>query len=94
MTAIQIRAELAREMDKYADDENILAQVLDFFKSLTQRNNVQTQNFASQQSTEMTKDEFFAKLEHSRQQAQRGETYAKRENETFDQLFTRLQNEV
>lgn len=85
MTAIQLRAELTREIAAYTGDEDILQKVLAYFRELTQR---------KPDPTEMTKDEFFAKLEHSRQQAQRGETYAKRENETFDQLFTRLQNEV
>lgn len=72
-------------MDRYSDDETILAQILDFVRSITHRD---------PDPTEMTKDEFFAKLDHSRQQAQRGEVYAKRDDETFDQLFTRLQNEV
>ena len=85
MTAIQLRAELSREMDLCGDDENILAQILDFVKSLTKKKS---------DPTAMSKDEFLAKLEHSRQQAQRGEVYSKRENETFDQFFTRMQNEL
>ena len=94
MTAIQLRAELSHEMDLCGDDETILAQILDFVKSLTHRKSVQTQNVASLQTSEMTKDDFFAKLDHSRQQAQRGEVYSKRNDETFDQFFTRMQNEL
>ena len=85
MTAIQLRAELTREVDQFADDENILAQILEFVKSLTTK---------KPDPTALTKEQFFAKLDHSRRQAQRGEVYTKREDETFDQFFTRLQNEV
>ena len=83
MTAIQ--AQLNREIAAYADDENILAQILDFVRTITRK---------KPDPTEMSKDEFLAKLEHSRQQAQRGEVYSKRPDETFDQLFTRLENEI
>ena len=85
MTAIQLRAELTREVDQFADDENILAQILEFVKSLTTK---------KPDPTAMTKEQFFAKLDHSRRQAQCGEVYSKREDETFDQFFTRLENEV
>ena len=43
---------------------------------------------------EIFKEQFFAKLDHSRQQAKRGEVFSKRDGETFDQFFTRLENEV
>ena len=85
MTAIQLRAEITREIDQYADDDNILAQILDFVKKITTKKPDQTA---------LTKEQFFAKLDHSRRQAQRGEVYSKREDETFDQFFTRLENEV
>ena len=85
MTAIQLRAEITREIDQYADDDNILAQILDFVKKLTTK---------KPDPTALTKEQFFAKLDHSRRQAQRGEVYSKRDDETFDQFFTRLENEV
>lgn len=85
MTAIQLRAEITREIDQYADDDNILAQILDFVKKITTK---------KPDPTALTKEQFFAKLDHSRRQAQRGEVYSKREDETFDQFFTRLENEV
>ena len=83
MTAIQLRAELMREIDKYADNEEILQQVLDFIRSITSKKT---------DPTEMTKAEFFAKLERSRQQAERGEVYSPRPDETFDQFFKRMRN--
>ena len=83
MTAIQ--AQLNREIAAYTGDEDILQKVLDYFRALTRK---------KPDPTEMTEADFLAKLEHSRQPAQRGEVYSKRENETFDQLFTRLQNEL
>ena len=85
MTAIQLRAEITREIDQYADDDNILAQILDFVNKITTK---------KPDPTALTKEQFFAKLDHSRRQAQRGEVYSKREDETFDQFFTRLENEV
>ena len=63
MTAKQLRAELMREIDKYADNEEILQQVLDFTRSITRKKT---------DPTEMTKDDFFKKLEESRQQAREG----------------------
>ena len=63
MTAIQLRAELMREIDKYADNEDILQQVLDFFRSLTRKKPAPTL---------MSKEDFFKKLEESRQQAREG----------------------
>ena len=52
-----------REIDKYADNEEILQQVLDFTRSITRKKT---------DPTEMTKDDFFKKLEESRQQAREG----------------------
>ena len=63
MTSKQLRAELMREIDKYADNEEILQQVLDFIRSITRKKT---------NPTEMTKDDFFKKLEESRQQAREG----------------------
>ena len=81
MTAIQLRAELTREMDLYADNEDILQQVLDFFRSLTRK---------KPDPMLMSKEDFFKKLEESRQQAREGKVYSKRDDETFDQFFKRM----
>ena len=83
MTAIQLRAELTREMDLYADNEEILQQVLDFIRSITSKKHA---------PTEMTEAEFFAKIDRSLQQAERGEVYSPRPDETFDQFFKRMRN--
>lgn len=85
MTAIQLKAEIAREMDIYADNEDILQKVLDYFRALTRK---------KPDPTEMTEAEFFAKIDRSLQQAERGEVYSPRPDETFDQFFTRLHNEL
>ena len=50
-------------MDLYADNEDILQQVLDFFHSLTRK---------KPDPTLMSKEDFFKKLEESRQQAREG----------------------
>ena len=84
MTAIQLRANLFEEIVRNAENEDILQKVLDFFRSLTQKKN---------DPTEMTKEEFFAKLEKSREQAARGEVYSKRDDESFDDFFKRMSKE-
>lgn len=84
MTAIQLRANLFEEIVRNAENEDILQKVLDFFRSLTQKKS---------DPTEMTKEEFFAKLEKSREQAARGEVYSKRDDESFDDFFKRMSKE-
>lgn len=84
MTAIQLRANLFEEIVRNAENEDILQKVLDFFRSLTQKKT---------DPTEMTKEEFFAKLEKSREQAARGEVYSKRDDESFDDFFKRMSKE-
>ena len=84
MTAIQLRANLFEEIVRNAENEEILQKVLDFFRSLTQKKT---------DPTEMTKEEFFAKLEKSREQAARGEVYSKRDDESFDDFFKRMSKE-
>jgi len=84
MTAIQLRANLFEEIVRNAENEDILQKVLEFFRSLTQKKT---------DPTEMTKEEFFAKLEKSREQAARGEVYSKRDDESFDDFFKRMSKE-
>jgi lipoate-protein ligase A len=84
MTALQLRANLFEEIIRNAENEEILQKVLDFFRSLTQKKT---------DPTEMTKEEFFAKLEKSREQAARGEVYSKRDDESFDDFFKRMSKE-
>ena len=84
MTALELRADLLQEIIKNADNTDILQKVLEFFRSLTQKKT---------DPTEMTKEEFFAKLEKSREQAARGEVYSKRDDESFDDFFKRMSKE-
>ncbi|MBQ3656950.1 MAG: hypothetical protein II956_08930 [Bacteroidales bacterium] len=85
MTALELRADLLQEIVMNADNTDILQKVLDFFRSLTNRKT---------DKTLMTKEDFFKKLEKSRAEASRGEVYAKRDGETFDEFFKRLENEL
>lgn len=82
-TAIQLRAELTREIAAYTGDEDILQKVLDYFRALTRK---------KPDPTEMTEAEFFAKIDRSLQQAERGEVHSPRPDESFDQFFKRMRN--
>ena len=72
MTALQLNAELYRAMGEIADDETLMAKVLKYVKRLvsTKKND----------PTLMTKEEFFAKVDKSRAQYERGE-YTRFSNE-------------
>lgn len=56
MTAIQLNAEVYRAMSVIAEDEGLLSQALKYLKKLAAK---------KQDETLMTKEQFFAKLEHA-----------------------------
>ena len=65
MTAFQLYAELYRAMGEIADDETLMAKVLKYVKKLAATKKADP--------TEMTEEEFFAKIERAEQQIARGE---------------------
>ncbi|MBO7471204.1 MAG: hypothetical protein J6T78_04975 [Bacteroidaceae bacterium] len=71
MTALQLNAELFRAMGKIADDETMMKKVLKYVKRLAAK---------KEDPTLMTKEEFFAKVDKSKAQYERGE-YTRFSNE-------------
>ena len=65
MTAIQMNAELLRNMSIIADDENLLKRAAKYLRKLV------TEKQAD--PTLMTKEEFFARVDESKEQFLRGE---------------------
>ena len=63
---VDLNIEMYRALARIADDESLMKQAVDFVKSL-----VKTKKKAD--PTLMTKEEYFAKLDRSLEQAKRGE---------------------
>ena len=64
MTAIELNAQILRDMAEIADSEPLMNQLAKYLKKLVAKKTDQTL---------MTKEEFFAKLEEAEQQMERGE---------------------
>ena len=64
MTAIELNAQIWRDMAAIADSEPLMKQLAKYLKKLVAK---------KEDETLMTKDEFFAKIERAEQQIERGE---------------------
>ena len=64
MTAIELNAQIWRDMAEIADSEPLMKQLAKYLKKLVAKKTDQTL---------MTKEEFFAKLDEAEQQMERGE---------------------
>ena len=76
MTAIQMNAELFRQLSIIAEDESLSAKLMKYIKKLTAQ---------KQDSTLMTKEEFFRRVD----EAKKGPLYELRPGETLDDLIKR-----
>lgn len=63
MTSSQLKAELYRQIDLYADNDDVLEKVLDFFKRLTRK---------KPDDSLMTKEDFVRMINKSKRQAEDG----------------------
>ena len=63
MTAIQLNAEIYRAMGVIAEDEGLLSQALKYLKKLAAK---------KQDETLMTKEQFFARVEHAEKDISEG----------------------
>ena len=81
MTAIQLRAELFREMNPLLDSEPALEKMLKYVKKLAAK---------KQDETLMTKEEFFAKLDEAEREIAEGKGIVMLPNETLDDLLRRV----
>ena len=64
MTALELNAQIWRDMAEIADSEPLMKQLSKYLKKLVAK---------KQDPTLMTKEEFFAKIERAEQQMERGE---------------------
>ena len=64
MTAIELNAQIWRDMAEIADSEPLMKQLAKYLKKLVAK---------KQDPSLMTKDEFYAKIEQAEQQIERGE---------------------
>lgn len=73
-------AQIFRYIAKIADNTDLKTQLVKFLKQLTAK---------KPDPTEMTKEEFFEKLERSRQQIDRGEGIVSNNEQELEQIFNR-----
>ena len=75
MTAIQMNAELLRNMSIIAEDDNLLKRAAKYMRKLVAENEADP--------TLLSKEEFFARVEKARKQAEQGQVHR---IETKDEL--------
>lgn len=67
MTAIELNAELARNMEIISEDENLLRRAVKYLRRLAREKQTD--------STLLTKEEFFRRVDEGREQIHRGESF-------------------
>ena len=67
MTTVQLNADILRNLGIIAEDESMLEKVAKYVRKLAKQ--------MTEDSTCMSKEEYFAMLDHSKAQAERGEVY-------------------
>ena len=80
MTALQMNAELFRNMSIVAEDETLMEQLVKFLRKLVAK---------KKDETLMTKEEFFAEVDEALEQAKRGEVYEWLPGENFETFIAR-----
>lgn len=78
MTALQLNAELYRNLGIIAEDETMFEKVVKYVRNLAKK--------IQEDPTRMTKEEFFHRLD----EAEKGPTYRMLPSETMDEMLTRL----
>ncbi|MBQ9165016.1 MAG: hypothetical protein IJ163_09625 [Bacteroidaceae bacterium] len=81
MTAIQLRAELFREMSPLLDSEAAMEKLLKYVRKLAAKKN---------DPTLMTKEEFFAIVDEALEQAQKGQVHRMEPDESLDDFLKRV----
>lgn len=80
MTTLQLNAEMLRLMSIVAEDEDTMKRVVKYLKKLVA---------AREDSTQMTREQFFERVDHARQQIREGKGVRMRHGETVDELLKR-----
>lgn len=81
MTAIQMNAELFRQLSLIAEDEGLMAKLLRYARRLTT---------SKQDPTLMTKEEFFRRVDEAREEIKQGKGYRMLPDETLDDFLKRV----
>jgi hypothetical protein len=82
MTAVQLNAEMLRNMSIIAEDENLLKRAAKYLRKLVAEKQADP--------TKFTREEFFARIEESRQQAREGKVHRMLPGETLDEFLDRV----
>ena len=82
MTAIQLNAQIWRDMSILADSEPMMKRVAKYLRKLVSEKKADPTLF--------TKDEFFRRVDEGREQIRRGEGVEMLPNETLDEFLTRV----
>jgi hypothetical protein len=82
MTAIQMSAEILRDMSIIAEDENLLKRAVKYLRKLVAEKETD--------STLLSKEDFFARVDEAREQIKRGEGIEMLPNETLDEFLERI----
>ena len=77
MTALQLNAELLRELSVIVEDETLLTKALKYIKKLTAKKD---------DPTLMSKEEFFKSIDDAR----KGKTYRMKPEESLDEFLDRV----
>ena len=79
---LTLDAEFLRNLGIVAQDEDMLAKVVKYVKRLVQ---------SKKDPTLMTKEEFYARVDHSLEQARQGNVHRMKYGETLDEFLNRVQ---
>lgn len=82
MTAIQLNAEILRNLGALAEDESMLKRVAKYLRKLVSEKGVDP--------TLLSKEEFFARIDEAREQIKRGEGVEMLPNESLDEFLQRV----
>ena len=82
MTALQMKAELYRNLGIIAQDENMLGKVVKYVSKLAKQ--------MTDDPTCMSKEEFFARVDDAREQIKRGEGVEMLPDESLDEFLERV----
>ena len=81
MTTMQLNAEIYRSLSIIAENENLMKRAAKYLKKLAAQ---------EEDETLMTKEEFFAKIDESLQQAREGKVHEMLPGETLDEFLERV----
>lgn len=81
MTTMQLNAEIYRSLSIIAENESLMKRAAKYLKKLAAQ---------EEDDTLMTKEEFFAKIDESLQQAREGKVHEMLPGETLDEFLERV----